>query len=35
MQGFSKSQIIEDDEKPTNFFCNPKKHNYTCKIYLN
>ena len=24
--------IIEDDEKPTNFFCNLEKHNFTSKI---
>ena len=28
----SRAQIIEDDEKPTNFFCNLEKHNYVSKI---
>ena len=31
MQGFlvrARAKIIEDDEKPTNFFCNLEKHNY-------
>ena len=35
MQGFlvrARAKIIEDDEKPTNFFCNLEKHNYTSKI---
>ena len=35
MQGIlvrSRAQIIEDDEKPTNFFCNLEKHNYSSKI---
>ena len=35
MRGFlvnAKAKIIEDNEKPTNFFCNLEKHNYTCKI---
>ena len=25
----ARAKIIEDDEKPTNFFCNLEKHNYT------
>ena len=35
MQGIlirSRAQIIEDDEKPTNFFCNLEKHNFTSKL---
>ena len=31
MQGYlirSRAQIIEDDEKPTNYFCNLEKHHY-------
>ena len=35
MQGYlirSRAQIIEDDEKPTNYFCNLEKHHYTSKI---
>ena len=35
MQGFlvrARAKIIEDDEKPSNFFCNLEKHNYTSKI---
>ena len=35
MQGFlvrARAKIIEDNEKPTNFFCNLEKHNYTSKI---
>ena len=35
MQGIlvrSRAQLIEDDEKPTNFFCNLEKHNYASKI---
>ena len=35
MQGIlirSRTQIIEDDEKPSNCFCNLKKHNYNSKI---
>ena len=35
MQGFlvrARAKIIEDDEKPTNFFCKLEKHNYTSKI---
>ena len=35
MQGIlvrSRAQIIEDDEKPTKFFCNLEKHNYSSKI---
>ena len=28
----SRAKIIKDDEKPTNFFCNLKKHNFTSKI---
>ena len=35
MRGFlvnAKAKIIEDNEKPTNFFCNLEKHNYTSKI---
>ena len=35
MQGIlvrSRAQIIEDDEKPTNYFCNLEKHNYSSKI---
>ena len=35
MQGFlvrSRVKTIEDDEKPTPFFCNLDKHNYTSKI---
>ena len=35
IQGFlvrARAKIIEDDEKPSNFFCNLEKHNYTSKI---
>ena len=35
MQGIrvrSRAQIIEDDEKPTNYFCNLEKHNYSSEI---
>ena len=35
MQGIlvrSSAQTIEDDENPTNFFCNLEKHNYSSKI---
>ena len=35
MQGVlvrARAKIIEEDEKPTNFFCNLEKHNYTSKI---
>ena len=35
MQGIlirSRAQIIEDDEKPSNFFCNLEKHNHSSKI---
>ena len=35
MQGFlvrARAKIIEDDEKPTNFFCNLEKHNYTSNL---
>ena len=35
MQGIlirSRAQIIEEDEKVTNFFCNLEKHNYTSKL---
>ena len=35
MQGIlvrARAKIIEDDEKPTKFFCNLEKHNYTSKI---
>ena len=35
MQGFlvrARANIIEDDEKLSNFFCNLEKHNYTSKI---
>ena len=35
MQGFlvnARAKIIEDDEKPSNFFCNLEKHNYSSKI---
>ena len=35
MQGFlvrARAKIIEDDEKPINFFCNLEKQNYTRKI---
>ena len=28
----SRAKIIEDDEKPTNFFCNLEKHIFTSKI---
>ena len=28
----ARAKIIEDDEKPTNFFCNLEKYNYTSKI---
>ena len=35
MQGFlirARANINKDDEKPSNFFCNLEKHNYTSKI---
>ena len=35
MQGIlirSRAQKIADDEKPTNFFCNHEKHNFTSKL---
>ena len=35
MQGIlikSRTQIIEDDEKPSHYFCNLEKHNYNSKI---
>ena len=35
MQGYlirSRTQITEDDEKPTNYFCNLEKHHCTSKI---
>ena len=35
MQGIlirSRTQIIEEDEKVTNFFCNLEKHNFTSKL---
>ena len=35
MQGIlirSRTQVIEDDEKPSNYFCNLEKHNYNSKI---
>lgn len=35
MQGIlvrSRAQIIEEDVKPTNFFCNLEKHNYASKV---
>ena len=35
MQGVlvrARAKIIEEDEKPANFFCNLEKHNYTSKI---
>ena len=35
MQGVlvrSRAKIIEEDEKPSNFFCNLEKYNYTSKI---
>ena len=38
MQGYlirSRAQIIEDDEKPTNYFCNLEKHHFTSKITPN
>ena len=28
----ARAKIIEDNEKPTNFFCNLEKYNYTSKI---
>ena len=28
----ARAKIIEDDEKPTNFFCNLEKYNYTSKV---
>ena len=28
----TKAKFIEDNENPTNFFCNLEKHNYTSKI---
>lgn len=35
MQGIlirSRAQVVEDNEKPTNFFCNLEKHNFASKI---
>ena len=33
MQGvLVRARANEEDEKPTNFFCNLEKHNYTSKI---